>query len=478
MGSISETLGEKLRGRWLPVLLFIVGIGAISGLTNWVIRPISREALDQNPPSISVLEQPKALGTAPQTLKLQVSDEQAGLDVVEVYSSQDDVRTLLFRHQYAFRDQKEGTLSLTVPKKKAPLEEGIVELEVTVSDKSFFQNLFRKVINIPVDLEPPRVSPLSIQHNAVRGGVSLVIYDASDDRIVSDTGVDVFGAKYPGRNAGDLDSSLAIRKSMYYSFFPVPFDAPDSRTGIKLYANDDAANTTHTNFYYTLRDGRQRDVNIELDPSFFVDRLDELSMNYKRFALERNGANIDTSNRANLFNQINSDFRSLSEHYLLEIIKDLPPKRQFKKFFLRMKSSPVGRYGERRRYLWNGEPIGRSLHLGEDLASVPNSVVPATADGTVVHAGDLGIYGQTIVLNHGLGIVSVYAHLSSIEVSVNDVVIRGDRIGLTGSSGLSMGDHLHFEIRANGVPVNPLEWWDKRWFRDHIEKKIAKVKNP
>ena len=83
----------------------------------------------------------------------------------------------------------------------------------------------------------------------------------------------------------------------------------------------------------------------------------------------------------------------------------------------------------------------------------------------VVHAAYLGIYGNCVVVDHGLGVQSLYAHLSSMDVKEGDAVEKGQTLGRSGTTGLAGGDHLHFTMLVGGVQVNPVEWWDPHWMR-------------
>jgi len=84
--------------------------------------------------------------------------------------------------------------------------------------------------------------------------------------------------------------------------------------------------------------------------------------------------------------------------------------------------------------------------------------VLAAGSGQVIYAGWLGSYGNAIIIDHGKGLSTLYAHLSSIAVREGEAVNRGERIGNVGSTGLSTGPHLHFEVRKNGDPVNPTSY--------------------
>ncbi len=87
--------------------------------------------------------------------------------------------------------------------------------------------------------------------------------------------------------------------------------------------------------------------------------------------------------------------------------------------------------------------------------------------------GPLGIYGTTVVLDHGLGLFTLYGHLSSTAVAQGATVARGDTVGKTGETGLAGGDHLHFSVMVHGVHVDPVEWWDAHWITDHVDARIA-----
>jgi murein DD-endopeptidase MepM/ murein hydrolase activator NlpD len=99
--------------------------------------------------------------------------------------------------------------------------------------------------------------------------------------------------------------------------------------------------------------------------------------------------------------------------------------------------------------------------------------VPAGNTGKVIFAGPLGIYGNTVVIDHGMGLFSLYGHLSEMTVAPGAAVTRGQTIGKTGDTGLAAGDHLHFSVMIHGVHVDPVEWWDEHWIRDHVERRLA-----
>jgi murein DD-endopeptidase MepM/ murein hydrolase activator NlpD len=138
----------------------------------------------------------------------------------------------------------------------------------------------------------------------------------------------------------------------------------------------------------------------------------------------------------------------------------------------------MARFGDQRTYIYQGRDVDHQVHLGEDLASLVHSPVPAANNGVVVLAEPLGIYGETVVVDHGLGVFSQYSHLSQMDVKVGEEVKKGAIVGRTGTTGLAGGDHLHFSMLLQGEFVDPLEWWDPRWVKTQLEGQWKQAGTP
>jgi murein DD-endopeptidase MepM/ murein hydrolase activator NlpD len=134
-------------------------------------------------------------------------------------------------------------------------------------------------------------------------------------------------------------------------------------------------------------------------------------------------------------------------------------------------------FGERWDYVLDGEEIASSMMQGIEILPPPNNTQAVAANnGTVVYAGPLGLFGNGVIINHGMGLSTVYGFLDSISVKEGSKIQRGEKIGAIGATGLAEVPSLYYELRVNGYPSRPIEWFDKYWVRDHIEKKIQDVK--
>ena len=97
----------------------------------------------------------------------------------------------------------------------------------------------------------------------------------------------------------------------------------------------------------------------------------------------------------------------------------------------------------------------KAMHSGVDLAAAAGTKVVAPADGMVIFAGSRGAYGKMIIIEHGMGMVTHYGHLSKVLVNIGDEIERGHHIGAVGNTGRSTGPHLHYEVRVDGIPTDP-----------------------
>lgn len=183
------------------------------------------------------------------------------------------------------------------------------------------------------------------------------------------------------------------------------------------------------------------------------------------------------ANPAEIFVKANKDLRAKNLATMRNVvIKNFADSQNMPfdvKTFIRMTNAKTfAMFGERRHYSYNNEKIDEAWHLGMDWASVKRASIVTTNPGKVIFRGYLGIYGESIIIDHGLGIASLYAHTSSQSVDVGDMVVAGQEIGNTGSTGAVFGDHLHFGILIQGIEANPNEWLDSNWMKLNLTNTI------
>ena len=170
----------------------------------------------------------------------------------------------------------------------------------------------------------------------------------------------------------------------------------------------------------------------------------------------------------------NGDLRRQNEARIRELtVKSVPEPLWDGPFQRQANAAPLSSFADRRSYTYHGEVIDHQTHLGYDLASLKLSAVTAAQNGIVVFGDNLGIYGNAVILDHGMGIFSLYGHLSSIAVQPGEHVKTGQTLGQTGETGLAAGDHLHFSVMLHGVHVDPVEWWDPHWLHDRVTPKLT-----
>ena len=187
---------------------------------------------------------------------------------------------------------------------------------------------------------------------------------------------------------------------------------------------------------------------------------------------------MEISDAEGAFRKVNEGWRKENIIKIREISLNTAPEILWEGRFLQLRNSKVmATYGDKRTYVYKDKEIGQSIHLGYDLASFASAPVGAANSGIVKFAGDLGIYGNTVIIDHGMGLMSLYSHLSMLMVDEGQTVAKGDMIAKTGSSGFAGGDHLHFGILIHGHEVSPLYWWDRKWVKVNIFDRLDAYTN-
>jgi murein DD-endopeptidase MepM/ murein hydrolase activator NlpD len=234
-----------------------------------------------------------------------------------------------------------------------------------------------------------------------------------------------------------------------------------------LSATDRAGNTSKSGFYHHIRSKTFKKDQIRLSDGFLARKMPEFDDSLFK---------TPPASPLEKFLAINQDLRRANAEQFRNMTQNSEGAIHWTGTFLRLPNAArKSSFADHRDYQYQGKTVDRQVHVGIDLASLAHSPVPAGNHGKVVFAGPIGIYGETVVIDHGLGLFSTYSHLSSIQVEEGQTVARGDILGNTGTTGLAGGDHLHYGMLVGGVFVNPVEWWDPQWIQNNITQRIDAV---
>src|SRR5262249_31348500 len=141
------------------------------------------------------------------------------------------------------------------------------------------------------------------------------------------------------------------------------------------------------------------------------------------------------------FVRINTQMRADNQKTIEQLATHSEERFLWSGPFRQMENSKVeSQFCDYRTYTYEGKTIDQAVHLGFDLASLAHAPIVAANDGKVVHTGRLGIFGNCVILDHGYGLQSLYAHMSEIAVKPGDMVKKGQALGKSGSTGLAGGD--------------------------------------
>jgi len=406
-------------------------------------------------------------------VKFTVSDARSGISLVEIVMTQGDKSAKVYEKKFSrvgfFENNGPNKLEETVILESGALglTDGEAELQVTVRDFSFWNWMAgnETIMTYPVtmDTHPPKISILHSTRYVSPGGSGMVVYKIDDT--VAKHGLTVNGHFNPGFPVSDEQNDR------YIAFFGLPFDTENIDKAV-VNATDMAGNAGDAAFGMILKKKNFKQDQINISDNFLNLKIPEFSHEYPQLS----GSLVDK------FVYVNSRIREENYQAIVAATANPSPLRLWQGPFERMaRSSRMAGFAEYRTYYYNNDEIDKQVHLGIDLASTKRAEVKAANRGNVAFADYLGIYGNTIILDHGQGIFSLYSHLSEIGVAVGELKEKGATIGLSGTSGMAGGDHLHFSILVNGIFVTPVEWWDQQWLQlnidDILDDSKSKYKN-
>lgn len=453
----------KTKKKKITLWLIVLGCCCVLLAAGWLLL----KRLEGEKPAI-MLELSSGHLNLSQTISVTVSDANSGLRRIWIGLVKDKKEVVLLDKNFPATGFSghgkihEATFKIKIEPKEIGITDGKAILRMVVRDFSWRKwwrgNRTYIEKDVTIDTRPPQIDLLTRVHNLSQGGAGLVIFRISEPCTVQ--GVYVGENFYPGHAGYFKDQNIII------AFFALNYkQGPATEVFVK--ATDYAGNDGRTGFpHYFKRKAFKKDV-IKISDRFLNWKMPEFDV---KTPLDSKTPMVDK------FLKVNRDIRMANYSQLTRLLVKTDNIIYWDGPFGRLpKSARRAGFADHRKYKYKGPVIDEQVHLGIDLASLVHSPVPASNKGKVVFAGSMGIYGRTVVLDHGFGLFSMYAHLSAVNVSEGQIVAKGKIIGRTGSTGMAGGDHLHFAMLVHDTFVNPVEWWDATWIKNNITAKIEGV---
>jgi murein DD-endopeptidase MepM/ murein hydrolase activator NlpD len=349
----------------------------------------------------------------------------------------------------------DSVLNVVAGTKNIPqLRDGKARLIIEATSDDFLAKTARVERDVMVVTQPPTLKVDSDEHYLYLGMADLVTFNVSGSW--TEAGVRVGNQSFRGWPLPDGKPGL-------FSLFAFAWNIP-AGTAPVVYATNAAGNevTAPMAFEFPKKEQpKYRVRDLQLDDRFMEKVTNELDPN-------------GTGDLVARFVKINSEMRRANNKTLSDLRLKTEPRFLWSEPFLQQHNSKVeSSFADVRNYIYHGKKIDQQVHLGYDLSITQHVGVEASNDGRVIYAAPLGIYGNCIVLDHGYGLQTIYGHLSEITVHEGDLVKRGQIMGKSGQTGMAGGDHIHFSMQLEGIQIDPKEWWDNHWIKDHIAKRVS-----
>ena len=392
-------------------------------------------------PIVTCSELPHVLGDSC-LVECTARDDGSGIRSITAGIEQDGISHSLTNHFISCRGTRNQSIRFPVDINHPGIHDGRARLIVRVRDYSLSKNVGTVSTPFVIDTTPPRVTLCNIPPLLRPGGASFVAYrlDESPEKC----GVLVNDHYFPSF------SDTVNGETLYVTCFALPIDESLNASSIIINAEDKVGNIVRLPVEIAYEPMKNHRDDIFLSDYFFTSVI-------PRFIASSLTADTPLSDS---FRMINETLRAKNMETVSVLCRPFSPKRLWDGPFKTLDSAIVtGSFGDRRTYSYRNEFIGEGIHLGIDYASVRHAPVTAANTGRVVYAAPLGIFGNTVFIDHGWGLFTLYAHLSRILVHSHENVSKGTLIGYTGSTGMSTGDHLHISMILGGIFVDPQSWF-------------------
>ncbi|MEA2083370.1 MAG: M23 family metallopeptidase [Thermodesulfobacteriota bacterium] len=407
-------------------------------------------------PSFSLLCDVSQIGLEKE-ISFSVTDQKRGVRKIQIFIDQGDKHAKIYQKEFPDTDSLmhpgPGRVdeSFSIDTKALGLREGQAMLVADIWDYSMWNwakgNKATLTYPINIDTHPPRVNIIYSPTYIKAGGSGIVTYKVNEPTLKH--GVTVNGYFHPGH---------LLKEEIFIAYIGIPFDTAKIEKAF-VSAIDQAGNTGYGAFGMIVRKIKTKRDRINISDNFLNLKLPEFLQRYP----DLQGDPIEQ------YLYLNEQIRRENNELLSGVCVNSALDRLWQGTFKRMAGSATrAGYPDHRTYYYKNKKIDRQVHLGIDLASVRHAEIKAANTGVVIFTDYAGLYGRTVILDHGQGVFSLYSHMSRIDVVPGDAVDLKTVIGLTGNSGMALGDHLHFSMLINGIFVSPLEWWDSHWLKVNI----------
>ncbi len=354
-----------------------------------------------------------------------------------------------------------------------------------MTDRSAWTNATLQVFPLRVDFRRPRVEVLSFGPQMSQGSADLMFYRAIDEDLAL-SGVKVGNQTFLGYPARGLERDLS-EPTLFAALYAVDSKSPPGNLVIKVFAEDQVGNAVSSEMEGRVTERVSGDRRVEVAEDFLrlgSAPLADQNAQEIRSQLRQAGEELHFSSPAGgneqlieKFQLVNDSLRQKSELNLVSLLRGPRFESYWKEAFL----APIGRrefdFADKLRFFIRDREIGRAVQLGTRYSQRSGEQeVLAAGDGIVLFSENIGTYGRTVALDHGLGVVSVYSQLDSVAVHKGEAVFRAQRIGSAGVTGFALQPGLEFQIRVQGVAVDPREWCNDSWFMSHITAKVNEQK--
>lgn len=393
-------------------------------------------------------------------------DDISGLKSYKVSLKSDTSETVLYEEQF-MEAHESVRVKIDPPKSSYAMSDKNIKIVVEARDASkwnlFKGNITRSEFALKIDKKRPLVNIILNSYKINKGGAALVIFKVEDENLKN---------VYIETNFGKKFIAQPFYKEGYYiSLLAWPITSVDFKATV--IADDYALNSTQAYVPLYLQDKIYKVSNIKIDDNFLKGKIAELADEFE----ETQGI-VDPIKQ---FKIINEDVRIKNEKLIHEITSKVSDKmiNDFKinSMYPLKNGQVVAHYGDHRIYSYNGEDISESYHMGLDLASNAIADIKTQNSGNVVFSEYNGLYGNMPIIDHGLGLYTLYGHCSTMNVNNGDAINENTTIANTGKSGYAMGDHLHFGVLVQGIEVYPAEWMDDNWMKLNITDVISGAKD-